>query len=144
MSEANKDIIRRFIDEAWNAGEIDAVDEFIAEDHVDHDPAQAASAGGRTGARDFIVTYLAAFPDAHITIDELIAERDLVMSRWHAAGTHQGELLGIPGSGRAIEITGIGIDRIADGRIAESWGNWDTLGLLAQIGALPAPAGATA
>ena len=144
MSEANKDIVRRFIDEIWNAGEVDSIDQFIAADHIDHDPAQVGSSGGRTGARDFIVTYRTAFPDAHITIDELIAEGDLVVSRWHATGTHQGELMGIPGSGKAINITGIGIDRIADGLIAESWGNWDTLGLLGQIGAIPAPAGAAA
>lgn len=137
MSEANKSIVQRFIDEVWNAGNVDSIDEFIAEDHVDHDPAQAGSSGGRAGAREFIVTYRTAFPDAHIAIDELIAEGDLVVSRWHATGTHQGDLMGIPGSGKAISITGIGIDRIADGKIAESWGNWDTLGLLGQIGAVP-------
>ena len=95
MSEANKDIVRRFIDEIWNAGEVDSIDQFIAEDHTDHDPAQVGSSGGRTGARDFVVTYRTAFPDAHITIDELIAEGDLVVSRMardrHTPGRADGD-----------------------------------------------------
>ncbi|MGZ4173443.1 MAG: ester cyclase [Solirubrobacteraceae bacterium] len=80
-------------------------------------------------------------PDARIEIDDIIAEGDRVVIHWHSTGTHQGELMGIPASGRSVHTTGIGIDRIVDGKIAESWTNWDTLGLLAQIGALPSPTG---
>src|SRR5436309_4169883 len=142
MSEQNKAVVRRFIEEAWNQGNIGAIDELIAEDHVDHDPASAGSPGGREGVRAFVQTYRSAFPDSRIELGEMIAEGDLVAGPWRATGTHQGELMGIPGSGRSVDLTGIGIDRVVDGKIVESWANWDALGMLGQIGAIPAPAGA--
>jgi steroid delta-isomerase-like uncharacterized protein len=141
MSEQNKAIVQRFIDEVWNNRNYDLVEEIFAEDHVNHDPADANPTGGPRGARDFVETLHASFPDARIEIDDIIAEGDRVVIRWHSSGTHQGELMGIPASGRRAHTTGIGIDRIVDGKIVESWTNWDTLGLLAQIGALPSPTG---
>ena len=89
-------------------------------------------------------TYRSAFPDSRIELGEMIAEGDLVAGPWRATGTHQGELMGIPGSGRAVDLTGIGIDRVVDGKIVESWANWDAIGMLTQLGAMPAPAGAAA
>lgn len=144
MSEANKDVVRRFIDEVWNDGNLEAIDEVIAESHVDHDPANAGAPGGREGVRAFVETYRTAFPDSHIELGEMIAEGDLVAAPWRATGTHSGELMGIPASGKPIEVTGIGIDRVVDGKIVESWANWDALGLMGQIGAAPAPAGTAA
>jgi steroid delta-isomerase-like uncharacterized protein len=144
MSEENKTVVRRFIEEVWNNGNLDAIDELISEDHVDHDPAQAESPGGREGVRAFVQMYRAAYPDTHIEMGEMVAEGDLVAGNWTATGTHQGELMGIAPTGRSISITGMGMDRIRDGQIVESWGNYDSLGMLAQLGALPAPAGATA
>jgi steroid delta-isomerase-like uncharacterized protein len=129
MSEENKAIVQRFIDEAWNNRNYHLVEEIFAEDHVNHDPADPNPARGPQGARDFVETLHASFPDARIEIDDIIAEGDRAVIRWHSSGTHQGEL--IPASGRRAHTTGIGIDRIADGRIVESWTNWDTLGLLA-------------
>ena len=144
MSEQNKAVIRRFIEEVWNNGNDEVLDELVSEDHVDHDPAQAGSPSGRDGMRAFVRTYRGAFPDSRIELGELIAEGDLVAAPWTATGTHQGELMGIAPSGKHVEITGIGVDRVVDGQIVESWSNWDTLGLLTQIGAVPAPAGAAA
>jgi steroid delta-isomerase-like uncharacterized protein len=144
MSEDNKAIARRFVEEAWNGGNVDVVEELFTEDHVNHDPAQPGAPGGHEGVRAFIEQYRSAFPDSHITIEDEIAEGDLVVLRWRAQGTHQGELMGISASGKSVDITGIGIDRIENGRIAESWSNWDTLGLLGQIGAVPTEAGASA
>jgi steroid delta-isomerase-like uncharacterized protein len=144
MSEDNKAIARRFIEKVWNGHDLDAIDEFIAENHVDHDPARAETPGGPAGMREFVEMYLGAFPDTHIEIDDVIAEGDLVVIRWHATGTHDGELMGIPPSGKPIEVTGIGIDRIEGGRIVESWQNFDALGMLGQIGAVPAPEGTAA
>jgi steroid delta-isomerase-like uncharacterized protein len=94
--------------------------------------------------RAFVEQYKGAFPDSHIAIEEMIAEGDLVVIRWRATGTHHGELMGVHASGKPVEITGIGIDRIVDGQIVESWTNWDTLGMLGQIGAIPATASASA
>jgi steroid delta-isomerase-like uncharacterized protein len=144
MSEDNKAVVRRFIEEVWNNGNLDAIDELISEDHVDHDPAQADSPGGREGVRAFVQMYRTAYPDTHIELGEMVAEGDLVAGSWTATGTHQGELMGIAPTGRSITVTGMGMDRIRDGRIVESWANYDALGMLAQLGAIPAPEGATA
>jgi steroid delta-isomerase-like uncharacterized protein len=144
MSEQNKAVVRRFIEEAWNNGNLEVIDELVTDEHVDHDPTRTGTPGGPEGMRTMIQMYRSAFPDARIELGELIAEGDLVAGPWRATGTHRGELMGIPASGKSIEITGIGVDRIVDGRIVESWANWDTLGMLGQIGAAPAPAGAAA
>ncbi len=142
MSEENKAVVRRFIEEVWNNGNLDVIDELIAENHVDHDPAQAGSPGGPQGARAFVEMYRAAYPDTHIELGELIAEGDLVAGTWTATGTHQGELMGIAPTGRSVTLTGIGVDRVSGGKIVESWANYDALGMLAQLGAIPAPASA--
>lgn len=144
MSEQNKAVLRRFIEEVWNEGNLDVIDELIAADHVDHDPARAGAPGGPTGTRAFVEMYRTAFPDAHIELGELIAEGDLVAGTWTATGTHQGELMGMAPSGKPISLTGIGVDRIRDGQIVESWANWDALGMMGQLGAVPAAAGAPA
>ena len=142
MSEENKAVVRRFIEEVWNSGNLDVIDELIAENHVDHDPAQAGSPGGRQGVRAFVEMYRAAYPDTRLAIGEMIAEGDLVAMTWTATGTHRGELMGIAPTGRSVTVTGMGVDRISGGQIVESWANYDALGMLAQLGAIPAPAGA--
>src|SRR5437764_11463886 len=104
----------------------------------------ADASSGPAAMRAFIETYRTAFPDARLELGELIAEGDLVAGPWRATGTHQGELMGIPATGKPISITGMGMDRVVDGKIVESWANWDALGMLGQIGVAPAPAGAAA
>jgi predicted ester cyclase len=74
----------------------------------------------------------------------LVAEGDLVAGPWRATGTHQGELMGIPATGKPISISGMGMDRVVDGKIVESWGNWDAMGMMAQLGVIPAAAGTPA
>jgi steroid delta-isomerase-like uncharacterized protein len=139
MFERKKDIPRRLLEEAFNAGHLDVVDELVAENAVDHDP-QNPNAGvrGPEGVRTMLGTYRAAFPDLHLEIQEQLSDGDYVVTRWRSSGTHQGDLFGIPATGRHGTVTGITIDRIANGKIAESWTNWDTLGLLQQVGAIPA------
>ena len=133
MSEENKALVRRFVEEVWNSGNLDAIDELIAENHVDHDPAQAGGPGGRQAVRAMVEMYRAAYPDTHLAIGEMIAEGDLVAMTWTATGTHQGELMGAPGTGRALELKGINIFRIRDGRIVERWGRLDEKGLAEQL-----------
>jgi steroid delta-isomerase-like uncharacterized protein len=142
MSEENKAVVRRFIEEVWNNGNLDAINELVSENHVDHDPAQAGSPGGRQGMRAFIEMYRSAYPDTRLEIGEMIAEGDLVAMTWTATGTHQGELMGIAPTGRSVTVSGIGVDRVSGGQIVESWANYDALGMLTQLGAIPAPAGA--
>jgi steroid delta-isomerase-like uncharacterized protein len=140
MSEENKAVARRFIEEVWNNGNLDAIDELISEDHVDHDPGREGTPGGREGMRGFVQMY----PDTHLEIGDIVAEGDLVAMTWTATGTQDGELMGIPATGKSVTVTGMGMDRVRGGQIVESWGNYDALGMLVQLGAIPAPAGAAA
>lgn len=140
MSAANKALTRRLVEEAFTAGRLEVVDELIARDYVGHDPSLPEDARGPEGVRELIAGYRAAFPDIRVTVEDQIAEGDMVVTRWAATGTHQGELMGMPATGKQGTVTGITIDRIADGKIVESWDNWDTLGLMQQLGAIPAPA----
>jgi steroid delta-isomerase-like uncharacterized protein len=138
MSEENKQIARRVPEEVFGKGNLDVVDELVADDFVNHDPSIPPEVpGGREGLKTFAQVYLTAFPDLKIKVDDQVAEGDKVVSRWSASGTHQGELMGIPATGKQSEVTGITIDRIVGGKIVESWNNWDTLGLLQQLGVVP-------
>lgn len=138
MSEENKDLARRFMDEVYNKGNVDFIDEVVAFNWVDHDPnSPEGMSSGVEGAKQFAEMYRNSFPDLHITVEDLIAEGDKVVMRWTARGTHQEELMGIPPSGNRVEVTGINIDRIEGGKFVESWSNYDILGLMQQIGAVP-------
>ena len=137
-AEENKAIARRIMNEAMNDGRLEVADELIASDWVDHDPANPPDfAGGPDAFKQLVSLYRGAFPDLRMTIEDMVAEGDRVVTRWTARGTHEGELMGVPPSGKQVTVTGIGIDRIAGGKVAESWGSWDTLGLLTQVGAIP-------
>ena len=140
MSAENKALARRLLEEAFNAGRLDVAEELVASDFVGHDPSLPEEVRGPAGLKELIAGYRTAFPDIHVTIEDQIADGDRVVTRWSAKGTHQGELMGMPATGKQATVTGITIDRIADGRIAESWNNWDTLGMMQQLGAIPAPA----
>jgi steroid delta-isomerase-like uncharacterized protein len=144
MTTENKAVVRRFIEEGWNKGNLKAVDELIATDHKDHTPGAEQFGPGREGVRKYVTTYRSAFPDARLNIQEQLAEGDKVVTRWIGEGTHRGELIGIPPTGKKASVPGITIDRVQGGKIVESWGNWDRLGLMQQLGAMPErePAGA--
>jgi steroid delta-isomerase-like uncharacterized protein len=137
-AESNKALSRRLLEEAFNAGNIDVLDELVTTDVVNHDAALPEAMIGPDAAKASIRGYRTAFPDLRITIEEQIADDQAVATRWSAKGTQEGELMGMPASGKQATVTGITIDRIVDGRIAESWTNWDTLGMLQQLGVVPA------
>jgi steroid delta-isomerase-like uncharacterized protein len=139
-ADTNKEIVRRLGVEPWE-GNLDVIDELVAADYVGHDPAQP-ELHGPDGIREFITTYLAGFPDGRITIDEQLAEGDLVATRWTGRGTQQGELMGIPPTGKQVTVSGITISRVKGGKVVEEWSNWDTLGMLQQLGVVPEMAGA--
>jgi steroid delta-isomerase-like uncharacterized protein len=138
MSETNKAIARRVFQVGWNQGELAVVDELIAPDYTNHDPANPGVRGSQ-GFKQLITAYRAAFPDIHFVVEDQIAEGDRVTTRWTATGTHQGDLRGIPATGKQATVTGITVDRVADGQVQESWANWDTLGMMQQLGVVPAP-----
>jgi steroid delta-isomerase-like uncharacterized protein len=120
-----------------NRRNIDAVDEIYASGFVGHDPAMPEDVRGVEGAREFYGMYQSAFPDVQITIEEQVAEGDTVATRWTARGTHQGELMGVPPSGNRVEVAGVTISRIEGGKVAEEWDNYDALGMMQGIGAIP-------
>lgn len=140
MSAENKALSRRVFEEAFNAGNLDVMDEVGADTFVNYDAALPEPGVGIEAAKASIGAYRDAFPDLKITIEEQIAEGDRVVTRWTAKGTHRGELMGMPATGKQATVTGITIDLIKGGRITESRTNWDTLGLLQQLGAIPASA----
>ena len=140
MSTAeNKALVRRWMEEAWGQGKLDVLDELIGPDYVLHGAADPDLPRGPAGARQLTTAFRAPFPDLRATIDDLIAEGDRVVCRWTAQATHEGEFAGVPATHKQVTFTGIEIVRIANGRIAEGWDEVDLLGLLQQLGAVPAP-----
>jgi steroid delta-isomerase-like uncharacterized protein len=135
MSEQNKAVARRFL-EIFEEGNLDALDEILAEDAVDHDPYNPHGQEGLEGAKKTISMYREAFPDVSFEIEDQIAEGDLVVTRWTGTGTHEGELMGAQPTGQESSVTGITIDRIEDGKIVEGWTQWDVLGMMRNIGAI--------
>jgi steroid delta-isomerase-like uncharacterized protein len=128
---------RRIIEELFGGGDYDLADELLAPDATGHDPALPEAVVGPEGLKEAARGYRGAFPDLKLTVQQLVAEGDHVAIRWTARGTHKGDLFGIAPTGKEATVTGITIDRWAGGKIAESWTNWDTLGLLQQLGAVP-------
>ena len=137
--EENKAIVLRWFAEL-DRGNLDLVDELIADDYVDHNPALPNLASGREGVRQYVRILKAAFPDANHTVEDVIAEGDKVMTRVTARGTFLGECIGYRPNGNVIEISGIAVHRIANGRLAEHWAHADMAGFMDQIGAAPGPA----
>ncbi len=134
----NKEIVRRVATEPWT-GNFDVVDELVAEDYVGYDPAMPEPTRGREGVKQFYSEFLAAYPDASLTIEHQIAEGDYVATRWTGRGTQKGDLMGIPATGKQVTVSGITVSRLKGGKIAEEWITWDTLGMMQQLGAIPAP-----
>lgn len=142
MSEQNKAVTRRSLEEIWNKGNLTVADELIAPNHVAHDPANPNPGSGPEATKQQASMYRTAFPDLHITIEDQVAEGDQVVTRWTARGTHRGELMGIAPTGKQMTITGINISRIAGGKAQEDWTNWDTIGMMQQLGVVPQVAAA--
>jgi predicted ester cyclase len=137
MSEENKAVVRRVFDEVLSGGDFAAVDELFTAGYRDHDPANDEDTRGPEGVKEEIGGYRAAMPDLRFTIEDQLADGDRVATRFSCEGTHEGELQGIAATGNPVSLSGIVIHRLLDGRIDEGHWNWDTLGLLRQIGAIP-------
>jgi steroid delta-isomerase-like uncharacterized protein len=133
MSEDNKALARR----SWEVVDnLDILDEVYASDLVWHEPDQDVH--GLEEARQFVTTYKTAFPDLNVTVEDVISEGDNVVTRYTMRGTHQGEIEEFgPPTGRQMELQGITVHRIADGKIVEEWERYDNLSLLQQLGLAP-------
>jgi steroid delta-isomerase-like uncharacterized protein len=138
MSESNKALAKRWFEEVWNKGRREAIAEMLAPDAPVYDGDSVST--GPEGFYPFFDRLTAAFSDMRITPLEVIAEGDMVCVRWRCNVHHTGNGLGMPASNKRLEVTGIVIMRVANGKIAAGWQNWDMLGLLQQIKAEPAAA----
>jgi steroid delta-isomerase-like uncharacterized protein len=136
MSERNKAQVRRVIDEIYNRGDLAVVDELAASDLVIH--VSSGEIRGREGGKQYVLALRTGFPDLHLTVEDQIAEGDMVVTRWTARGTHTGEFQSIPATGKAIRVAGTDIDRVIDGKSVECWAHVDELGLMQQLGAVAA------
>ena len=136
---ANRAIGRRVLLELWSQGKLEVADELYAPNYVDHvgRGPESGRVSGLEGIKQAVMLFRSAFPDLQYAVEEEIAERNLVMTRFSARGTNLGPVLGAPPTGRIVTYTGFDLNRIAGGRIMESWVNYDALGLLQQLGLLP-------
>jgi steroid delta-isomerase-like uncharacterized protein len=138
MSSANKEVIRAFTEELLNQGRFERMSELVKEDFIELDPLPGQQQG-REGLKGVLVQMRTAFPDMHWTVSEQIAEGDKVVTRFTWTGTHRDTFLGIPATGKPVEVKGVVIDRLEAGKMADSRILMDTLGMLQQLGAIPAP-----
>ena len=137
--EVNRALVQRFVGEVFNRGNLDVVEEIYAPVYIGHTAGLPEQTLGPEGVKEFVELYRSAFPDLHTTIEDTVAEGDKVAYRWTAVGTHRGELLGVPPSNNRVELTGITIEWIEGGKIVETYNTFDQLGMMRQIGAIPAP-----
>jgi predicted ester cyclase len=140
-AEENKAVVRREVEELYNhTGNLDG-EEIFSPDYVSHEPT-SGEVRGIEGARQFAATFREAFPDLENTIEDMVAEGDTVVMRFRGSGTHEGETEAFgPPTGKRMEITGITIKRLSDGKIVEAWTNFDALGMMQQLGMIPEAAG---
>jgi steroid delta-isomerase-like uncharacterized protein len=132
----NKKVLAAFVEDVINQGRLQRADDLVALDFVELDPLPGQQQG-REGLKDVIGGMRAAFPDIHWVMDEIVAEGDKVVSRFTWTGTHRATFLGIPSTGRKVTVKGVVIDRLADGKMADSRILMDTLGMMQQLGVIP-------
>jgi predicted ester cyclase len=135
-SEQNKAIVRRLIEEPWK-GDLSVVDELLDRSYVGYDPSVPEPLRGPDGFKENISTYRAAYSDARITVVDQIAEGDMVATRWTGRGTHDGDLMDIAPTGKQVEVSGLTLSRLENGRVIEEYTNWDTFGMMQQLGVVP-------
>jgi steroid delta-isomerase-like uncharacterized protein len=138
MNTNGKTISRRFFEEILSRGNFELVDELFTADYDAHTPIGVFE--GLKGAKQFASGLREAFPDLDVEVKEQVAEGDKVATLWRARGTHQGNFGGIPATGKSMEINGITMFRVADGKVLESWGFTDMMSMMKQLGVEPTPA----
>jgi steroid delta-isomerase-like uncharacterized protein len=137
-AEENKDIVRRFWG-VWEEGNIDLVDELLAPDYVNRTPATPDQPTGPEGVKGVVGMFRSGMPDLRVVIEDMIADGDKVAVRYTLEGTHEGELFGVPPTGRRLSIKSIAIERVSDGKIREHWRVTDSLDMMQQLGVVPEP-----
>jgi steroid delta-isomerase-like uncharacterized protein len=138
MSAANKEVIQAFLEDVINQGRLERANDLVKEDFIELDPLPG-QAQGREGLKAVLHDLRSAFPDMHWGAREMVAEGEKVVTRFVWTGTHHGPFLGIPATGRSVEVKGVVIDRLVEGKMAESRILMDTMSLMQQLGVIPAP-----
>lgn len=136
--EDNKALVRRFVDEVQSKGNTDLIDEICSPEFVNHSAPPGLPAD-LEGIKILTTMFKGAFPDSYFTVEDMIAEGDKVVTRKTFHGTHEGEFMGIPPSGRPVNVSLIDVVRISDGRVVEHWSVGDNLGMMQQLGVIPKP-----
>lgn len=129
-------LVQEFIRQVWNEGDVSRLSEFVTEDYRSHDPVDPEPVRGPAALADLVAGYRRAFPDLVNTIEDQLVDGDRVATRWTSVGTHLGPALGLQATGRTRHVSGIVLSHMKDGRIAEEWHSWDTVGLLRQLGGI--------
>jgi steroid delta-isomerase-like uncharacterized protein len=137
-AEENKAVLRRWI-EAYNERDLQAEADVLAPDYVAHVPAVPGPLEGLEAWRQFSGSFAEAFPDIRLSIEDIMAEGDMVAARVAFRGTHRGEFQGIPPTGKEVAFTSIEVNRVVEGKVEEHWVELDLLGLMQQLGAIPEP-----
>jgi steroid delta-isomerase-like uncharacterized protein len=137
-TEQNKALFRRMVEEVFNRGNIDLVDEFLAPDFIEREELPPGVPPGREGVKQLTSMLRSAFPDFKATIDDMIAEGDKVVVRSTWSGTHKGEFMGIPPTDKSVSFGVFDIVRISEGKFVEHWGLMDSLSMMQQLGVVPA------
>jgi|SRR5579862_3513185 len=135
-TENNKTVIRRFLDEVINQNRLDQADDLVLENFVELDPLPGQRQG-REGLKEVLGGMRAAFPDMHWVVEEMVAEGEKVVTRFTWTGTHQGPFLGVPATGRSVNVKGVVIDELAGGKMSRSRILMDSLGMMQQLGVIP-------
>ncbi|HXC95462.1 MAG TPA: ester cyclase [Edaphobacter sp.] len=138
VTENNKAIIRKFLEEVINQNRMDRAIDLVAEDFVELDPLPGQRQG-REGLKEVLGMMRAAFPDIHWVVEEMVAEEDKVVTRFTWTGTHRGNFMGIPATGKTVRVNGVVIDQLAGGKMSASRMLMDSLGMMQQLGVVPAP-----
>ena len=138
MTQDNSSVVRRFIEETINQGQIESAARFVWEDVVEQVPFPGQGPG-LEGLKDVLRGMRNAFPDLYFSVEEQISEDDKVLTRFEWSGTHRNDFLGVPATGRSVKVWGMVMDRLVDGRIKETRIIMDALGLMMQLGVFPPP-----
>src|SRR5690242_10469479 len=144
MSSENRALAMRYFEELCNGRKLAVADEIFAADHLHHDPSSPWVGPGPEPMKQLVSIYQNGLPDAHWAVNAVYEDGDTVIVRWTGTGTHTRDLAGIAPTGKSVSVAAVMIFRIADGKIAETWDVWDTLGMMQQIGVVPAMAKAAA
>ena len=138
MPPDNKAIIRRLYEEVWNKRKLEVISEIISPSHALHAPNISGSSIGPEAYKRQLLLFLAGYSDLHFTIEDSIAENDKVVACWIFSGTHRGNFMGIPATNKKVCVDGMTVHHLAGGKIMDSYANWDALGMMQQLGVVPA------